>query len=147
MSYKGKFKPKNPSKYKGDPTTIIYRSRWELKLMNYLDNNPEIVSWSSEELTIPYVSPLDNKIHRYYPDFVVKKKVDGTDKTETMVIEVKPYKETMEPKKQDKMSKSYLYEVKTWGINSSKWKSAKEFCEDRKWKFVILTEHELGIKF
>lgn len=147
MSYKGKFKPKNPSKYKGDPTTIIYRSRWELKLMNYLDNNPEIVSWSSEELTIPYVSPLDNRIHRYYPDFVVKKKVDGTDKTETMVIEVKPYKETMEPKKQDKMSKSYLYEVKTWGINSSKWKSAKEFCEDRKWKFVILTEHELGIKF
>jgi hypothetical protein len=147
MSYKGKFKPKNPSKYKGDPTTIIYRSRWELKLMNYLDNNPEIVSWSSEELTIPYVSPLDNRIHRYYPDFVVKKKIDGTDKTETMVIEVKPYKETMEPKKQDKMSKSYLYEVKTWGINSSKWKSAKEFCEDRKWKFVILTEHELGIKF
>jgi hypothetical protein len=147
MSYKGKFKPKNPSKYKGDPTTIIYRSRWELKLMNYLDNNPEIVSWSSEELTIPYVSPLDNRIHRYYPDFVVKKKIDGTDKTETMVIEVKPYKETMEPKKQDKMSKSYLYEVKTWGINSSKWKSAKEFCEDRKWKFVILTENELGIKF
>jgi hypothetical protein len=147
MSYKGKFKPKNPLKYKGDPTTIIYRSRWELKLMNYLDNNPEIISWSSEELTIPYVSPLDNRIHRYYPDFVVKKKIDGTDKTETMVIEVKPYKETMEPKKQDKMSKSYLYEVKTWGINSSKWKSAKEFCEDRKWKFVILTEHELGIKF
>lgn len=147
MSYKGKFKPKNPSKYKGDPTTIIYRSRWELKLMNYLDNNPEIVSWSSEELTIPYVSPLDNRIHKYYPDFVVKKKVAGTDKTETMVIEVKPYKETVEPKKQDKMSKSYLYEVKTWGINSSKWKSAKEFCEDRKWKFVILTEHELGIKF
>jgi hypothetical protein len=147
MSYKGKFKPKNPSKYKGDPTTIIYRSRWELKLMNYLDNNPEIVSWSSEELTIPYVSPLDNRIHKYYPDFVVKKRVDGSDKTETMVIEVKPYKETTEPKKQDKMSKSYLYEVKTWGINSSKWKSAKEFCEDRKWKFVILTEHELGIKF
>jgi hypothetical protein len=147
MSYKGKFKPKNPSKYKGDPTTIIYRSRWELKLMNYLDNNPEIISWSSEELTIPYVSPLDNRIHRYYPDFVVKKKVDGTEKTETLVIEVKPFKETMEPKKQDKLSKSYLYEVKTWGINSSKWKSAKEFCEDRKWKFVILTENELGIKF
>jgi hypothetical protein len=147
MSYKGKFKPKNPLKYKGDPTTIIYRSRWELKLMNYLDNNPEIISWSSEELTIPYVSPLDNRIHRYYPDFVVKKKIDGTEKTETLVIEVKPFKETHEPKRQDKVTKSYLHEVKTWGINSSKWKSAKEFCEDRKWKFVILTENELGIKF
>ena len=70
-TYKGYFKPKNPKKYKGDPTNIIYRSSWECKLMIRLDEDPNVISWGSEEIIIPYRSPIDNKIHRYFVDFIV----------------------------------------------------------------------------
>lgn len=145
MSYKGFFKPKNPSKYKGDPTNIIYRSLWELKLMAYLDTHPEILSWSSEEFFIPYRSPVDNRIHRYFPDFKVQKKLPD-DKVETIVIEVKPKSQSVPPTIQKKPTKRYIREVMTYGINEAKWKAAKEYCADRKWKFMVMTEHELGIK-
>ena len=99
MSYKGLFKPTNPYKYKGNPLNIVYRSRWELKFMAYLDAHEDIIKWSSEELIIPYRSPIDNKIHRYFPDFVVKKRNrDGV--IETVIIEIKPAKETVAPKPQ-----------------------------------------------
>lgn len=149
MSYKGYFKPRNPEKYKGDPTNIIYRSRWELKLMGYLDSHSDVIQWSSEEFFIPYRSPIDSKIHRYFPDFYVKRR-DKSGIIEVLIIEVKPYKETIAPKplpKNSKPSRRFLNEVRTYGINSSKWKAAKEFCADRGWKFVIMTEHELGITF
>lgn len=138
----GYFKPKNPQKYKGDPTNIIYRSGWELKLMIRLDDDPRIIQWSSEEVIIPYRSPIDNRIHRYYVDFWVKK-----DNGEVLLVEVKPHKQTQEPKIQKSKSKKYINEVVTWGINSAKWSAAEEYCKDRKWKFIIMTEHELGIKF
>lgn len=141
----GKFKPKNPVKYKGDPTTIVYRSSWELRFMAYLDAHQDVIQWSSEELIIPYRSPIDGKVHRYFPDFQVqKRKQDGT--IETMVIEIKPDKETRPPVVQNKPTKRYLREVYTWGINSAKWKAAEEFCRDRKWKFAIMSEQHLGIK-
>ena len=149
MSYKGKFNPKHNHKYKGDPTNIIYRSLWELKLMSYLDSHPDIDKWSSEEFFIPYKSPIDGKYHRYFPDFWVKKK-NG----QCMVIEVKPDKQTKPPDPKNKnktpsgrISRRYLNEVKTWGINEAKWKAAKEFCEDRRWQFKIMTEKELNIKY
>ena len=146
MAYKGYFKPNNPQKYHGDPNSIIYRSRWELKLMMWLDSHKDVVQWSSEELIIPYRSPIDGKMHRYFPDFVVRRKnKDGM--IETLVIEVKPFDQTIEPKKQSKITKRYVNEVKTWGINTYKWKAARDFCEDRKWKFQIMTEKELGIKY
>lgn len=145
MAYKGFFKPKNYKKYKGDPSNIIYRSRWELKLMTYLDAHPDVIEWSSEEFFIPYRSPIDNKIHRYFPDFYVKRK-DKTGKVEVLIIEVKPFKQT-QPPDQNKKSKRYIQEVMTWGINSSKWERAQEFCKDRGWKFKIMTEKELNIKF
>jgi hypothetical protein len=145
MAYQGYFKPKNPQKYKGDPTNIIYRSSWELKLMNRLDIDDQIVSWASEEIVIPYRSPFDNKLHRYFPDFVVTK-INKDGKKETIVIEVKPSKQTKAPERQEKITKKYLTEVKTWGINTSKWKAANEYCKDRGWKFMIITEKELGIK-
>lgn len=142
--YKGFFKPKNPQKYKGDPTNIVYRSSWELKLMSWLDGHSDVLQWGSEELAIPYVSPIDNRIHRYFPDFFVKKRnIDG--KIETLLIEVKPYNQTMPPKTQTKRTKKYINEVYTWGINSSKWKAADEFCKDRMWKFIVMTERDLGI--
>jgi hypothetical protein len=146
MAYKGKFRPKYPTKYRGDPTNIIYRSLWERNCMRYFDQNPNVLKWSSEEVIVPYKSPIDGRYHRYFPDFLIRVK-NKQGVLETIMIEVKPYKETKEPKPQTRLSKKYLYEVKTWGINKSKWEAAIEFCKDRKWKFMIITEKELGIKY
>lgn len=144
MAYKGKFKPRNTNKYKGNPTNIIYRSLWELKLMRYLDEHPDVVSWSSEEIAIPYKSPIDGRYHRYFPDFKITKK-DKEGLTSTLLIEVKPLNQTKPPEVTKKITKKYINEVATWGINQAKWKAAAEFCEDRNWKFSIMTEKELGI--
>jgi hypothetical protein len=146
MSYKGKFHPKFPQKYKGDPTNIIYRSLWERNCMRYFDQNPSVLGWSSEELVVPYKSPIDGRWHRYFPDFVIKVQ-NKYGKTETIVIEVKPYNQTKEPTKKSRITRQYLYEVQTWGINQAKWKAAQDYCDDRKWKFMILTEKELNIKY
>jgi hypothetical protein len=142
----GLFKPKNPQKYKGDPTKIVYRSSWELKLMFYLDEHRDVVSWGSEELIIPYRSPIDGRIHRYFPDFVVTK-INREGKRETALIEVKPLAQTKPPKPQSKVTKRYITEVKTWGVNEAKWKAAQDFCKDRGWSFHIFTEKELNIKW
>jgi hypothetical protein len=144
-TYQGYFKPKNPSKYKGDPTNIVYRSSWELKLMMYLDNHSDVINWGSEEIIIPYRSPIDNKIHRYFPDFIVTK-INKSGKKETVLIEVKPLSQTKPPKIQEKVTKKYITEVTNWGINEAKWKAADEYCKDRGWAFHIFTEKELGIK-
>lgn len=139
-----RFTPQNPQKYKGDPTNIIVRSSWELKLMRHLDSHPDVIEYSSEETVIRYRSPIDNKIHRYYVDFYVRKRnPDGT--TETLLIEVKPHKQTQPPPVQTKVTKRYLAEAVTWAINNAKWKAAEAYCADRGWKFIKMTEHELGI--
>jgi hypothetical protein len=146
MAYKGKFMPKNTAKYLGDVTKITYRSGWELKFMMYLDGQPNVVGWSSEEIIVPYRSPIDNRIHRYFPDFLVRKK--GPDgKIECLIVEIKPASQSKPPAPSTKITKRYINEVHTWGINSSKWKAADEYCNDRGWKFVVLTEKELNIKF
>jgi hypothetical protein len=145
MATQGFFKPKNPQKYKGDPTNIVYRSSWELKLMLYLDSKKEVISWASEEIIIPYRSPIDGKIHRYFPDFIVTK-INSNGKKETVLIEVKPQKQTIPPEPKGKINKRYLTEVANWGKNEAKWKAAKEYCEDRGWTFHIFTEKELGIR-
>jgi hypothetical protein len=111
-----------------------------------LDLNENILEWSSEEIALPYKSPLDNRIHKYYPDFYVKERLsDGTIKK--YIVEIKPKKQTLEPKVQSNITKRYIQEVHTYGINKSKWTQAQEYCKDRGWKFMIFTEHELGIKF
>lgn len=140
----GFFKPRNPGKYKGDPTNIQYRSSWEFKLMMYLDSHPNVISWSSEEHAIPYRSPKDGKIHRYFPDFIARINKQGA--SQTIMIEIKPKSQTVEPTRSSKVTKKYINEVFTWGVNQAKWKSAEEYCKDRGWKFVIFTESELGIK-
>lgn len=144
FTYKGRYKPKNPKKYRGDTTNIVYRSLWERRFMKYCDTNPSVLLWSSEELVIPYLSPIDKKVHRYYPDFLIKIK-DENEKLRTIVIEVKPKNQTTPPKKRKNGKKTwtYLEEVRTWGINEAKWKAAKEFCKDRMWEFKILTEDHL----
>ena len=144
-TYTGKFIPKNPKKYKGNFNNIVYRSSWELKLMFRLDMDPNVISWGSEEIVIPYRSPIDNKIHRYFVDFIVTL-INKQGIKETVLIEVKPKSQTEPPKLKSKITKKYITEVKTWGVNEAKWKAAREFCADRKWKFEILTEKELGVK-
>jgi hypothetical protein len=144
MAYTGQFRPRNPKKYIGDSNNIIYRSTWECKVMSWLDLNDNIISWASEEVIIPYISPVDNRYHRYFPDFLVKVKTrEGT--TKTMMLEVKPKKQTKPPEPQKRKTKQYINEVVTWGINQSKWKAAEEYCLDRGWEFKILTEDHLGL--
>ena len=144
MSYKGKFQPKNTQKYVGNPTNIVYRSLWERKFMIYCDTNENILEWGSEELAIPYRSPVDGKIHRYFPDFYIKvKEPDGSIKK--YLIEIKPHKQTMSPKKPQRQTKGYIYEVYEYAKNQSKWEAATEYCKDRGWTFKILSENELGI--
>ena len=141
---KGYFKPQHPEKYKGDPTNIIYRSSWEKRCMVYFDRNPNVLQWESEEFFIPYKSKIDGRVHRYFPDFLIKvKNVDGI--VETILIEVKPFYQTQPPEKKSKVTKRFINEVKTYGINISKWEAAEEYCKDRGWKFMILTEKELGL--
>ena len=144
MSYKGKYYPSFPRKYKGDPTNIIYRSLWERKFMVYCDKNQNILEWASEEIAIPYRSPIDNRVHRYFPDFYMKVK-ETNGRIKNYVIEVKPAKQTKPPVKPKIQTKGYIREAYEYAKNQSKWKMAKEFCADRKWEFKVVTEKELGI--
>ena len=144
MAYSGKFSPKNTNKYLGDPTNIWYRSLWERRVMVHLDSNPNVIGWSNEEIVIPYLSPVDGRWHRYFPDFYAQiRNKEGL--TESMVIEVKPKKQSVPPKVQSRVTKRYISEVMTYGINEAKWKAAEEYCKDRKWKFLVVTEEQLGI--
>ena len=144
MSYKGKYYPSYPRKYKGDPTNIIYRSLWERKFMVYCDKNDNILEWASEEIAIPYRSPIDNRVHRYFPDFYMKVK-ETNGKIKNYVIEVKPAKQTKPPKKPKRQTKGYIREAYEYARNQAKWKMAKEYCADRQWEFKVVTEKELGI--
>jgi hypothetical protein len=145
MTYKGKFKPRNPSKYLGDPTNIVYRSSWERQCMVYFDSNPNIIKWGSEEVIIPYKSPIDGRWHRYFTDFIIKARTaDG--KMQTTIIEVKPFRQTQPPVVQKRKTKKYINEVTTYLVNDAKWKAAESYCKDRKWNFQIITENELGRK-
>jgi hypothetical protein len=142
MAWRGKFVPSNPSKYVGDVNGITYRSSLELTLMKVFDTHPDILAWASEEVVIPYRCPTDGKIHRYFPDFLIKKRAkDGTIKN--VLIEVKPSQQTKEPKKPKRKTRRYLNEVLTWGKNQAKWKAAEEYCLDRGFEFQILTEKEI----
>ena len=144
MSYKGKYYPSYPRKYKGDPTNIIYRSLWERKFMVYCDKNDNILEWASEEIAIPYRSPVDNRVHRYFPDFYMKVKERG-GKIKRYVIEVKPAKQTQPPVNPKRQTKGYIREAYEYAKNQAKWKMAREFCADRQWEFKVVTEKELGI--
>ena len=144
MAYSGRYSPKDTTKYKGDPKNIIYRSSWELKFMIYCDKNPAILEWGSEEIFIPYISPLDGKRHKYYPDFYIKVR-DKTGKVKKYLVEVKPAYQVKGPQVQKRKTKKYITEVTTYAVNQAKWTAAKEFCADHMWEFIILTEHELKV--
>lgn len=138
----GKFHPQNPQKYKGNVNNIIYRSSWELKFMQWCDRNENILEYGSEEFWIPYISPVDNRVHRYFPDFIIKVK-ENSGNTKNYVVEVKPQRQTVPPKQKSRVTKSYLYEAQTYAVNQAKWKAAEEWCADRLLNFMIITEKEL----
>jgi hypothetical protein len=144
-SYKGKFRPERPEKYKGNFRNIIYRSMWERRFMVYCDRNENILQWGSEELAIPYQSPLDGKVHRYYPDFYLKvKQYDHTVKE--FIVEIKPQNQVKPPKKNPKRkTKAWLYAIKEYGRNQAKWESATHYCNKHGLEFKVLTEHDLGL--
>jgi hypothetical protein len=129
MSYKGRYTPTKPKKYKGNPQNIIYRSLWERKFMVYCDNSTSIIEWGSEEIIIPYLSPKDGRMHRYFPDFYIK------------VKQCKP------PKDPKRRTRRWMNEVITYGVNDAKWRYATEWCADNDMEFKILTEDHLGISY
>ena len=147
MTYKGRYFPTNPKKYRGNPNQIIYRSLWERKVMVYCDKNDAIIEWGSEEIIVPYLSPMDGKIHRYFPDFYMKvRQADGS--TKKFIIEVKPKSQCKQPIKNPKRrTTKWFNEVKTFAINQAKWKYAKEFCEDKGMEFKIFTEDHINPKY
>ena len=144
MAYRGKYTPVNKDKYDGDWTSVTYRSLWERKVMTYLDKSPNVLRWSSEEVVIPYLGE-DGKRHRYFPDFLAEiKKADGT--IETVLIEVKPFKETQPPKpsKDGRVTRQTYISEMIYRKNLLKWQAAERLCEEHCWKFQKIYEHDLG---
>jgi hypothetical protein len=144
MAYSGKYIAKNKGKYSGDHNKIYYRSLWERQVFKFLDENSDVLAWNSEEVVIPYRCKTDNKVHRYFVDLKIQFK-NG----QTYLIEIKPKKQTIEPKVRTKKTKAYITEVLTYVKNQSKWEAASEYCADRGWHFEIWTEDVikgLGIK-
>ena len=142
--HQGTFRPKNPCKYKGNVNNITYRSRWELMCMMKFDSHPDIIEWSSEEVVVKYISPLDLKVHRYFIDFKIVMR-DKTGNVKTVLIEVKPKKQTTPPKVNTsaKPNRRYINEVATWGVNEAKWKAARLYCKERGWTFEIINEDHI----
>jgi len=148
MSYKGKWRPKNRNKYEDDPTKIVYRSLWERQAFRWCDDNDDIKSWSSESVVVPYRSQVDGKNHRYFVDLKIT-----FNNGRTVLVEIKPKRQTKPPEKNKsgskRTSRRYLKEAMTYGTNTSKWKYAKAYAEDRGWEFQVWTEdtlRDLGIK-
>jgi hypothetical protein len=135
MAYKTKFLPKNKEKYVGDVNSIVCRSLWERSVCKFFDENSNILKWASEEITIPYINPFDNKVHTYYPDFLVQFKTPEGNKS--WLIEIKPKKQVVLKENSSKKEKI------TWAINNAKWKAAENYCLKHNFEFKVLTEKEI----
>ena len=140
----GYFRPIHPEKYIGNPQNIVYRSSWELRFMKWCDESTNVIQYGSEEFFIPYRSPVDNKTHRYFPDFLIKIQ-EQSGEIKTYLIEIKPQRQTVQPKVPKRKTKNWLYEMKTYSVNQAKWAAAEEWCRSRGIEFKIVTEKELGI--
>lgn len=142
--YSGRFRPKNIGKYEGDYTKIVYRSMWERQVLKFLDDNPSVLKYSSEEVVIPYRCATDNKLHRYFMDFSILFK-NG----QRYLIEVKPKAQTKAPRKRaaatttSKPTRRYITEVMTYAKNQSKWEAANIYAKNRGMIFQIWTEDTL----
>lgn len=138
----GVFTPTYPEKYRGNASQIYYRSSWELAMNKFLDTNPHILRWSSEEIKIPYVKPTDGKVHHYYPDYWVEYRNRSGDVVQE-IVEVKPAAQTRPPTTRGKARKTILFEQTAWAVNRAKWSAAVKWCEQRGLKFRVITENGL----
>lgn len=144
MAYKGRYKIKNPDKYLGNPTNVIFHSLWERNTFRWCENNPKVRAWSSEEIVVPYKCKVDNKLHRYFVDLYVE-----MNNGQTILVEIKPKKETLPPKQPKRKTKKFLNEVITFSKNQDKWEAADQYARHKGWKFQVWTEetlNNLGIK-
>lgn len=146
MGFKqGKYIPKNPEKYMGDTSDIVYRSSWEYKFMNYLDFNPAVLKWGSETVVVPYFFELDQKMHRYFVDFIMSVRNSAGDIV-TYLVEIKPKKDTIakQPKRMTEKAKAnYMKSIYTMEKNKAKWEAAKKFASENNMIFKVITEDEL----
>ena len=138
MSYKGRYKLKNPKKYAGDPDKITYRSLWEKNTFRWCENNPKVKLWNSEGVVVPYKSSVDGKVHRYFVDLLVQ-----MEDKKTYLIEIKPKSQTVPPKKRSRRTKKFIREMATFAVNRDKWEAANKFAEHNGWKFQVWTEETL----
>lgn len=140
------FMPLNKDKYLGNVNNIIYRSSWELKMMRWCDRNPSVIKWNSEDVVIKYFSKADNKYRNYHMDFyIICRQTNGN--IVKLLIEVKPYNQTIPPKKRGRKSEqTYINELHTWQVNKDKWEQAEKFAQQNGMIFKIFDEYDLGIK-
>jgi len=145
----GYYKPLHPEKYvKGkkdsalDKKGIRFMSSWELQTCKFLDMNPNVLRWSSEEIAIPYIKPTTGRIHKYFPDYWVEYK-NKAGKTISEIWEVKPDAQTKPPKTTGKNKKRQLWESINWAINVAKWEAATLFCRKYGLKFRIVREMDI----
>jgi hypothetical protein len=134
-----------PEKYDGDPTNVIMRSSWETRFASWCDKNPSVIKWCSEETVVPYRCPTDGKVHRYFIDFKIRV-LTKENTTKTYLVEVKPSAQTQPPVYPGRKTQRYLTESFTFVKNQAKWQAARSYAEDRGYEFIIITEHELGLK-
>lgn len=143
--YSGVYQVENKDKYIGIKNPV-YRSSWESRFCYFLDHNQNVLKWGYECLTIAYFSPLDNKMHKYYPDFVVEL-TDKTGVLKKFIVEVKPKSQTKIPKEpknnNKKAQKRYLYEANTYVTNKCKWEAAEIYCQQHGMEFKLITEKDL----
>lgn len=142
--YTGRFQPQNPQKYRGDITNIVYRSSYEVRFMKWCDLNAAVLEWGSEEVVVPYLSPKDRKMHRYFIDFYLKVE-SASGGTKKYLVEVKPFRFTQEPKVPKRKTKNFISEVMQWGVNQAKWTAARTFATAMGAEFMLVTEKDLGI--
>lgn len=140
--HQGRFTPTNPKKYVGDVTNISFRSSWEKKFMIWADRNPNVIRWASEELVIPYFSPVDQQMHRYFVDFVIEV-ITRAGEQKRYAVEIKPSVQCEPPKQRTKKTKKYIEELATYTVNQAKWNSAEAFCKKQNMDFIVLTEKHL----
>lgn len=143
-TYRGMYPPKNHQKYLGDYTKIVYRSSYELRFMKWCDYNESVLQWGSEEIVIPYFSPADGKMHRYFVDFFIKVR-NKNGEIKKYLIEVKPWRFTQEPIIPKKKTQRFISEVKQWAVNNAKWEAARAVAKTYGWEFMLITEKDLGL--
>jgi hypothetical protein len=138
MAYSGRYSLKNPGKYTGDGSRVMFRSLWERQTFRFLDESPDIVAWSSEEIVIPYICKTDNRPHRYFVDLHIQFR-DGRQ----FLIEIKPKCQTVPPKEPSRQTRRYITEVLAYVKNQSKWDAADAYAKSRGWTFNVWTEETL----